>query len=243
MANEKLTGALSEELAELQEEHEGSDRNKSFEEQYCLVRIPHQPDDYEGPQRYCTRFQLNDESVCYYHRYMRHLDPLANMKHGLRALRKNLIADFSDDEREAYEDIVEVWSDYYNIEDPAAMDTLESMAVEIVREVRADAVAQEHREAGNYIDDGMTRLKEEFGPEGESAYDHVSDHIIDIRQRTRRLIEKLKDNLGITRKHQDTMDAETSKTETLDAISESMSDSLAGGEYNPDEFEEPEPGG
>lgn len=194
----------------------------------------------------------DDIDFCYRHRFMRHLesgehtehlDPTANMSHGLRALRKYLIEDFSDDEREAYETIVSEWQEYYDIEDPSSVDTLESMAVEIVREIRADRMIEEHKNNARYTDEGLTLLKENYGPDGSfQNTEPVPDHIVEYRQKARRLAEKLKTNLGITRKHQEKLDAESSKTETLEAISSSVSDSLDGGEYDPDEFEDPDEG-
>jgi hypothetical protein len=244
MAREKLCGRTAEELIDFRAEYEDlkteyKQFSKPFDEHYCLASITTQPSEYDGPDRYCCQPALKDRDYCNYHKKYENLSPTANMTHGLNALRNHLVDDFSEDEQEAYEDIVEMWGDYYDIEDPSSMDTLQSMAVEIVREVRADVVAQEHRDAAQYTDDGLTRLKEEFGPEGETVgYDQVPNHIVDIRQSTRRLIEKLKRNLGITRKHQDKMNAEEDKSSTIEALSESVADSLDGGEYDPDEFEE-----
>lgn len=236
MGRQEVGGKTVEELAELHEQHLDSGPDVDFEEYYCLTKCK-QPDDYDGPKRYCSRITRSSD-FCWSHRQCENLSPTANMTHGLTALRKHFVDDFSDDERKAYEEIVEEWSEYYNIEDPSSIDTLEAMAIEIVREVRADQVAERHRNSAGYTDDGLTRLKEEFGPDGDVAgHDNVPNHIVDISQSTRSSIEKLKDKLGITRKHQDRMTAETDKTAQLEAISESVSASLDGGTYDPDEFE------
>lgn len=59
MAKLEVTGGTAQEIAELRHEF-GSTRSStrfgiSFEAAYCLTAIGKQPDDYDGPQRYCTQ--------------------------------------------------------------------------------------------------------------------------------------------------------------------------------------------
>jgi hypothetical protein len=63
-------------------------------------------------------------------------------------------------------------------------------------------------------------------------------HLLSISQSQRRLIEKLKDNLGLTRKHQDEMDA-MDGSGTIQFLSEGMESALKDEEkeYDPDDWD------
>jgi len=60
MAAGELTGATAEELPAMKERHEDArlyNRNAiEFEVAFCLRRIGKQPDDYDGPDRFCKRY-------------------------------------------------------------------------------------------------------------------------------------------------------------------------------------------
>ncbi|WP_372611649.1 hypothetical protein [Halomonas sp.] len=59
MSSTELTGITAEEIPELREQHEGGKTHSrhgiEFETMFCLDKIGKQPDDYDGPQRYCTQ--------------------------------------------------------------------------------------------------------------------------------------------------------------------------------------------
>lgn len=241
MAANEVTGKTPEQLKELEAEWEDRDKDADFEDAYCLTKIQRQPDDYDGPTRYCSQRTLRGrDDFCVNHEHYENLDKLANMQSGVKALRENLKEDFTEAEQEAYDTIMEEWPEYYDIEDPSSLETLESLAVELVREVRADMVVEEYRTDNPRGDDrGFTKVKDVFGPEGGVVgTEDVPNYILEERRKCRRLIEKMKDNLGITRKHQDRMDAEEEKANSIDTVTQGISDAIEGGEYNPDDFQE-----
>lgn len=229
MAANEVTGATPEGLEELKEEFLDTKRGQSgvpFDDAFCLTKIQRQPEDYDGPVRYCQRWTCKDRTdFCPHHEHYENLETLAAMKHGVKAMREHLKADFNEREQEAYDRVVEEWADYYGIEDPSSMDTLESLAVEIVREVRADKVIE---------DEGMKKFRTVYGPNGEREEEDEAHYLLEERRAIRNLIQKLKRDLGITRKHRQKMEVEEDKASHLDALSEQVSDSIEGGDYEPE---------
>ena len=60
MAFGEITGATAAELPDMKERHENAklyNRNTiEFEDAFCLTRIGKQPEDYDGPQRFCKQY-------------------------------------------------------------------------------------------------------------------------------------------------------------------------------------------
>lgn len=202
MAKNEVTGKTKEELRELRREFEQSNRSKfyDFEDCFCLAKIPRQPENYDGPPRYCVNRDLDYESkTCKFHGGAGYpnpekLEPLANMKHGMYAKRENLIKDFSDADEQLYEWIVETWPEAYDInveDDPLAEYEFHALAVEIVRAERAE---------GFLIREGEDNKKKVFSPDGSVHYEDIPHYLADMLQRQRKLIMRMEDNLGISRK-------------------------------------------
>ena len=128
MATTEVSGKTIEQLRHLRAEITEKPRAKSSDLEHCscVAKIPRQPEDYEGPDRYCFSTNLVGSSKrCKFHGGAGHgnpenLDPLANMKHGMNAARENLLSDMRKDgnewQVELYDPIVEDWPAAYDID-------------------------------------------------------------------------------------------------------------------------------
>lgn len=246
MSKWEINGATPEELEGLKEEYLQTRRGQDgvpFDDAYCLFTIPKQPEDYDGPERYCTSYTAKGRTdVCRSHKKnVDNLDPTAPMKHGLRALQKNVVEDFTEAEQAAYDAIYEGWSDHYDIEDPGSLDTLHSLAVEIVKESRADRVVEDYRDRNDGSDDGLTKVKAVYGPEGGVVgTEDVPNYVLEERRKLRRAIQSMKDDLGITRKHQDKMEV-AEEAAGITEVADEMDEAISGDhEYDPEKFEDDE---
>jgi len=244
MAFGEVTGATVQELAELQSEYERSPHHEKtgepFESTFCLTRIGKQPEDYDGPTRWCrNRASVVDGErghSCRFHGGMRNpdmdnLDPQANLKHSMYALPETIYATLTEEERELYEWVF-TWPEVYEIDlsaDPAAEHDFETLALEIVRQARSSdyiLANTEVRQEGVYTAQGeLLETKE------------VPNSLIDAHQRQIRLINTIKDALGITRKAQAANDTQESANDLMDSLSTVLSGFTSGGEYDPDQFE------
>ena len=240
MASTKVTGKTKSELQELKREFLQTNRGKlyDFEDCFCLSKIPRQPDDYNGPQRYCVSRNVKAKTKrCKFHLGYappnpEHLDPLANMKHGMNAKRENLVKDFSDADQQLYDWVVEEWPEAYDVnvdDDPLSEYEFHALAIEIVRAERAE---------GFLIREGEDNQKKVFGPDGSVHYEDIPHYLADMLQRQRKLIMRMEDNLGISRKKR--LQNETAKdaTEVMKSFAEVgaslISETDAG--YDPDDW-------
>lgn len=238
MASKGITGKTAEQVRERRTEFSESNAAEwyDFEERFCLAKIPHQPDDYDGPDRYCFSTNLDAETyICKHHGGAGDtlgLDPLANMKHGFHATRENLKSDFSDADQELYEWILDEWPEAYDVdlgEDPLAKYEFHALAVEIVRAERAE---------GFLIEEGEDNVKKVFGPTGEVEYEKVPHYLSDMLQRQRKLVMKMEDNLGISRKKRLANETAKDATEAFKSFAE-VGASLINdddAEYDPERF-------
>lgn len=242
MASKGVSGKTEEELEEMRKEFSETNRSKhyDFEECFCLAKIPKQPDDYDGPDRYCASRNLKKFYRCKHHGGMTlprldNLDKLANMKHGMYATDEHLRRTMDDREEELY-DWVLSWPEVYGIDlesDPSAAHDFQTLATEIVREARGKDYILRHgeiREKGVYLPDGTLVETEE-----------LPNSLSEVMGSQVRLIQKIKDSLGITRKQQMKDEKAESASDLMDDIVDVMGglvDDRKG--YDPDEFEEEE---
>lgn len=255
MAAGDLTGGVAEDLAELRQDFQGTPVNKEgydFDEAYCLSEIGKQPDEYDGPQRYCTKrakvLTENNEKVgyapcCRFHGGLSHAEhteenikgPQA-LSHGYYAMEEHLLDDLSDEEQQAYDTIMARGEEkgITKEEDFFSWETLQSLALNIVTDRRLRQVVN---------DEGVVRTVNEYSAQGELLDQNEEEHhLLKISQSQRRLIEKLKENLGLTRKHQDEMDA-IEEGGTIEFLSEGMESALDDGEeYDPEDWEDEDGG-
>lgn len=238
MASKGVTGKTAAEVRDRRESFAETKRGQlyDFEDCFCLAKIPRQPDDYDGPDRYCFSRDLDYEThICKHHGGAgdpSNLDPLANMTHGFHATRENLKSDFSDADQALYEWVVGEWPGAYDVEvseDPLAEYEFHALGIEIVRAERAE---------GFLIDEGEDNVKKVFGPNGEVEYEKIPHYLSDMVQRQRKLIMKMEDNLGISRKKRLANETAQDATEAFKSFAE-VGASLINDdstEYDPDRF-------
>lgn len=253
MASDELTGGTAADIADLKEEHQDTplcwSQGVEFVRAYCLSEIGKQPDDYDGPQRYCKNYvaKYTDDNgkerrkpCCDFHGGHSHtkkaeenLEKLANLSHGYYAMQEHLLEDLDDKERAAYDTIMEKGAEQgiTREDDFFSWESLQSLALNIVTDRRLRKIVNQ---------EGVVREVNEYSAQGQLLDTQEEEHhLLSISQSQRRLIEKLKDNLGLTRKHQDEMDAMDGGG-TIQFLSEGMESALKDEEkeYDPDDWDE-----
>lgn len=230
MATRSVSGKTAEEIEQLREEYEQKMEERlpgtpDFEDAYCLARIAKQPDDYDGPERYCSSRKvrpLGSNWLCKHHggatagsgrNDITEYDGSDSMKHGMFATTDNLIDDFDDKDQALYNWIMREYPKAYDIDleaDPSSQYDLHRLAVETVRAERG---------RGFLIEEGEVRekkVKDENGAivvddDGEIVTEKSQHYLSDVLKDQDNKITKLKKELGITRKermrHDQTDDA------------------------------------
>lgn len=236
MASNEITGKDDDELAEMRSEHDHP--YLSFEERYCLAKIPRQPEEYDGPDRYCASWNVKKNGRCKHHGgasngYKPTLDKLANMKHGMYATDEHLRETMNEREEKLY-DWVLSWPDAYGIEleeDPSAAHDFQTLATEIVREARGK----------DYIlSETEVRRKGVYAPSGELLeYEELPNTLGEAMASQVRLIQKIKDSLGITRKQQAKDENAKTANEVMDSMASAMGEMVKdNADYDPTAFDE-----
>jgi hypothetical protein len=231
MASGEITGHTRAELAEMQEDWLERHPDVPFDEQYCLAEIGKQPEDYDGPTRYCCYQETYETPTgkwrCPFHGGDREYNgrsaeelaetKLAPMKHGMHATREHLVDDFDEKDEALYDWITESYTEAYDIDvenDPASAYDLHRLACEIVRAERGrgflldegEVVEQEVRnEEGHVIID----------EDGEIVTEKSEHYLAKMMHRQDKKITKLEKELAITRKEQQKQE---STDEAVDAI-------------------------
>lgn len=258
MAAGEVTGATEEELKSIEGEHYNNplwlEHDIPFEVAYCLVPIGKQPDDYDGPQRYCKKRASKKEEYeagvyeeeayamcCRFHggdaekagQYL-HCPYTTPIKHGAYADDEHLIMDFDDDEQELYDQIMEQWPEIYDwpprSEDPARYRILRRVAVNEVRALREE----------EYIDGQEVNeipITDEQGVE-VGTQDIENPLLREYRLLMSEVTNQMKE-LGLTPKERQKMDTLESQADKDDALTDIASEALDddGGEYDPNQFD------
>lgn len=259
MASEEVTGATVSELRSKRGRHYNTsqylDHGVDFEMAYCLVPIGKQPDEYEGPQRYCTKraskvddyngHRFDDAAYhprCKWHGgghlneggYNENLDPLANIKHGLHATDEHLQMDYTDAEQKLHDGIVDGWPEAYGWpdreDDPARYLMLDKVATNVVRSVRAE----------DYIDEeGEIYLKPIFAEGAGQVGEEDTENPLarEYRLLLNQILDFLKE-LGLTPKERQKMDTLESQANKHDAVAEIAGTALDkdAHDYDPERF-------
>lgn len=261
MAKNEVTGLTAPELEQRKETYEArrhrrneTDERPPFEDRFCLAKLNKQPDDYNGPQRYCM-YVAHDEfengrTHCKFHGRNLHIGgiednmehpELAGMKHGMFAEVQNLVKDFDDKDQALYDWITERYSDAYGISpesDPAAAYDLHRLAAEIVRAERG---------RGFLVGEGEVHEKEVRNEEGRVVIDDSGDvvteksehYLAKMMHRQDKKISQLERDLLVTRKErskQESVDDAVEAMQTFQELGASLINREAE-EYDPDEFE------
>jgi hypothetical protein len=238
MAYGEVTGGTEEDLERLKEQYHDSPKYKKtgipFEESYCLTKIRYQPDEYDGPVRFCKRRAKKDSTWCPFHLKsptLENLDKNAGLTHSMYALPETIYETLTEEETELYEWVF-TWPEVYGIdllEDPGAEHSFETLAIEIVRQARSSDYILSNTEVTR---EGV------YTAQGELLEQKtVPNRLIKEHQSQIRLIEQIKDALGITRKAQSRDDRAESATNLMDSISGVIGAMTEGHEYDPDKFD------
>ena len=250
MAKQSVSGKTEEELARMRADFSEKPRSNiyDFEDCYCLAKIPHQPAEYDGPDRFCAATDLDHESKrCKFHGGAGHgnpelLDKYAGLKHGMKATRKALLDTMTREgnewQVELYEWVTEEWPTAYDIDvdsDPNAEYEFHALALEIIRAERAE---------GWIFEEGEKGRKKIFGPDGSLHYENVPHYLADMMQRQRKLIMRMEDSLGISRKARLKADKTDEATDLIKSFAEVGATLITKSDrqYDPDEFGGPPDG-
>jgi hypothetical protein len=241
MASGEVTGGTWQDIAELKFKYERSRKYEAtgipFEVSYCLTRIGKQPEEYDGPDRFCKRRAVKGGKACPFHGgtksgTVENLDKHANLKHSMYALPETIYETLTDDERALYEWVFS-WPEVYGIDfegDPASEHSFETLALEIVRQARSSDYILANTEVTT---EGV------YTPGGELLErKDVPNRLIKEHQSQVRMIEKIKDSLGISRKSQATQETAASANNLMDSISGVLSSMMDNTEYDPSLFDD-----
>lgn len=249
MASGEVTGKTAEQVRKRRAEFQDLPAAEwyDFEERFCLAKIPRQPEDYDGPDRYCFNRKLDpDTYICKYHGGAgdpSKLDKYANLKHSMRATRETIMDTLDRDggtaEHDLYDWITESWPEAYDIDvsdDPVAEYEFHALALEIIRAERGE---------GYILGEGERGEKRVFSPTGEMYMDDVPHYLADMIQRQRKLIMKMEDNLGISRKKRLANETAQDATDVFKSFAEVGASLIndADTEYDPDRFGQNSEGG
>ena len=241
MAQAEVTGGTVQDLAELKYEYKQSpkyiDTGVPFETAYCLVTIGKQPEDYDGPTRYCTKrvARTDDGGHAYSCRFhganTRESIPeenlekpgLAALTHGMYATDEHLKEAFTDSDQKLY-DFIMSWADAYGwpekSEDPARYDLLEQLAVARVRAARSEKYV---------LETGEIEADEIFDSEsGEIKEIEQENKLTEAIRLQRKLILDIMKELGLTPKEQNRMGAEESQANAAEQLAEVAAEAVLG---------------
>jgi hypothetical protein len=213
-----------------------------FETAYCLNRIGKQPDEYDGPDRYCCKRAgiMPDGTkavACRFHGLNKgggtpeNLEKLAAVKHGMYATDEHLEGVFDEQDQKLY-DFVMSWAEAYGWpskeQDPSRYDDLETIAINRVRVARSN----------EYILDEGEMDRQEIYDEGGNLRTITDAHGLseDIRLK-QKLILDIKKELGLTPKSASRMDVDESEQSFNEQFAEVAADAVLGGSdgFDPDD--------
>jgi hypothetical protein len=244
MAAGEITGRDESGIDELREQYRQSpkftEKGIPFDVAYCLNRIGKQPDEYDGPQRYCAnRVARPDDGshahCCNFHGGKKNpdtsqLEKLAATKHGMYSTKEHLKEVFTEEDEALYE-FVMGWADAYDWpsreEDPSRYDDLETIAVNRVRVARSNKYI---------LEEGELKRQEVYDENG-NLIEQDDQHALseDVRLK-RKLILDVKKELGLTPKSRSRMNTDEKTAGAAEQIADVASEAVLGesGEYDPD---------
>lgn len=253
MATEEVTGWTYAEMLDAKEEFENRDsfvaKRYSFEESYCLREIAFQPEDYDGPQRFCSKYTLVDRTYeerspqCEFHGGWNDAsakgsrenrleeDNTRALKHGMYAEDSGLKEEFTEADDKLYETIMG-WAEDYGFEEGSPeYSVLEDLALSKVREMRGEVYLHEN---------GEIVTREQFDPTTGEKITEEDTHPLknDIRLQKKTILDMMKE-LGLTPKAKSHMDSEQSGANALENITEIANSALddEDAEYDPEQFD------
>lgn len=268
MASRGVTGIPEEEIEDWREKHKQNNqylkRGIDFETAFCLRKIPRQPDDYEGPPRYCIKrvgkltrkqwnelypdrpFKEHDEdsylATCKSHGAANvggtpeNLENprTAHLKHGLYAKDESLQMDFTDAERTLYEAVIEQWPEIYDW----PSEDEDPARYEILDMAATNFVRR--RRAEDYIDsEGEVHMRSVYEDGIEVGQEPEENPISGEYRLLMREITQMLKELGLTPKEQAKLGAEQQSANAMENIGEAVNEAILGEqEYDPEQFDD-----
>jgi hypothetical protein len=255
MAKTELTGITDEEVHRLRSEYvnkESGNTEQEFENRRCLSKIRYQPEDYDGPKRYCPKFTLKADdgsgersTMCDTHGGWLTTEPMheaaeetqaeeGNTKgitHGMYAEDSGLKKEFSEADEKLY-DLIMGWADTHGWEEgsPEYM-LLEDFALTKVRSMRAEKYLNEN---GEIVE--RKEFIEALGQFETHEETHPLRGELRLQKKTAMDIQK---ELGLTPKAKSQMDTSESEASAMEQIADVAAEAIGGdGEYDPEQFDE-----
>ena len=250
MASGELTGWTYPRVLERKEEFQEQPMSDEydFEETFCLTEIGKQPDEYDGPQRFCGNYTLTDDSkegrspTCEFHGGWRtniskeevqfEEGNIIGIKHGMYAEEANLKKDFSEADEKLF-DLIMGWAEDYGFEeDSPEYIILEDLALSKVREMRSEVYLNEN---------GEIITRESFDPVTGERVEEEDTHPLknDLRLQKKTILDMMKE-LGLTPKAKAQMDSAETGANALEDIANIADSALDDDdeEYDPERFDE-----
>lgn len=267
MAQEEVTGATERGLKAMRRdflETPVQEAGVNFETAYCLTAIGKQPDDYDGPQRYCRRRACRyDEGEfrseygeapagehdarayhpsCPFHGRSNDADTTgledvrqtANLKHGMYASDERLREDFDEADENLYEEILE-WAEVYNF--PTREE--DPARWKLLEKLAINEV----RSIRGYLylyEEGEVQLKDVYDDQGVVVGREPDENALSKEYRLLQttLIDIMRE-LGITPKERSNMQTQETEANAAERFADVAEQALSvDKDYDPDDFEE-----
>jgi hypothetical protein len=260
MSSGEVNGKTAENVSEyIEENYVGTVHEKNGippKAVFCLAEINKQPDDYDGPQRYCVSYStqraenptepedfspkcrlhggesLTGDDVTYAEEHFESSYP-PNFKHGMYSTDEHLLQFLDEKEKKLYDRIMS-WAEVYGFEeedDPASYQMLRTLAIEEVRKAKS---------AEYLLEEGETDDSPVFDSQGNlHEREDTTNALSEEHQKQVKLTLRLMKELGITPKERSKMDTEereASATEDIAEIAKAALDSDSGS-YDPDSYD------
>ena len=250
MAKEEITGWGKEEYLQYKFEEHPDDHEWDFEDFYCLKQIIYQPEDYDGPTRYCQKYTKPKDGEGRYSKCYVHIgaenggteagleageefeeNNAAALKHGMYAEDENLKANWSEADEAVFNKVMGWAEDYGFDEGSPEFMQLESLGLSKVRELRSEKYLNEN---------GQVVEREQYNPEtGEvQEWEEVHELADHVRLKKQTIIQMMKE-LGLTPKAKSQIGESDAKADEAGAVAEIVDQALDGDEeYDPEMFDE-----
>lgn len=264
MAAGEVTGADEDELQQLRLDFLDTpieEAGVAFETAYCLHKIGKQPEEYDGPTRWCKRRaakltddewaeEYDDEKTrkdarafhpsCQFHGRGHGSEAtlpddrgFANLKHGMYATDRRLREDFSEADEKLYEEILE-WAEIYDF--PTREE--DPARWKLLEKLAINEV----RSVRGYLylyDEGEVQLKDIYDEQGVVVGEEPEENALSKEYRLLQstLIDIMRE-LGVTPKERSKMSSQETEASAADTLAKVAEEALSqDNDYDPDEFE------
>jgi hypothetical protein len=252
MAKREITGWTKEDYLQYKHKEHPDDHEWDFEEFYCLNEIICQPEEYDGPTRYCKKYTKPKDgegryTSCNVHITVtgddRGIEPIREndampeegnsraLTHGMYAEDENLKENWSEADEKIYDKVMG-WAEDFGFEEGGPAHTqLESLAMSKVRELRSEKYLNEN---------GEVVEREAWNPETEQLeeWEEVHELADHLRLKKKTILSMMKE-LGLTPKAQSQIGESDAKADEANAVAELTSEAIdkENENYDPEQFD------